>query len=74
MGDCYNARAGGVSAGAAAGIKEQESEIKAFSEGVSIRYTGDAEVTHVSARYFQGNATVGDPPDNDDSTNDATES
>ena len=57
-----------------AGIREHESEIKAFSEGVSIRYTGDAEVTHVSARYFQGNATVGDPPDNDDSTNDATES
>lgn len=45
-----------------AGIGEHESEIQPVSEGLSIRYTGGAEVTHVSARHFQGNATVRDLP------------
>jgi hypothetical protein len=51
-------------------IEELESEIKPISEGLSIRYTGDAEVTHVSARYFRDNATgdggVGPPSGHDD--------
>jgi hypothetical protein len=46
-----------------AGIEERESEIKLLSEGFSIRYTGDAEVTHVSARRFQVYATASDSPD-----------
>ncbi|WP_319448962.1 MULTISPECIES: restriction endonuclease [unclassified Mycobacterium] len=57
-----------------AGIKEHESEIKPLSKGFSIRYSGDAEVTHVSARHFQGNVTVSDPPEGDDSTIGAVES
>jgi hypothetical protein len=53
---------------------DDESEIEPVSEGVSMRYTGDAEVTHVSARHFSGSAAVINTDEQSDGDPDAGES
>jgi hypothetical protein len=45
---------------------ETTSEIEPTSDGVSIRYTGDVEVTRIAARHFRGTLSEGDVPDGTD--------
>jgi hypothetical protein len=46
-------------------IEDALSEIEPVSDGVSIRYTGEAEVTRIMARDFHGNVTALSPGTHD---------